>query len=230
MSEQPALAVENLHVSFGPRHRPVEVLRGVTFSVQPGECVALVGESGAGKSVLARTLIGLAGEGGSSASIGADRLDIAGTDARTFSQRQWRRLRGSQVGLVLQDALGSLDPLRRIGAEVGETLLVQRPRPARAVRRARILDALRHLVVEAEVDEEVRRAHARHDHPSADQSTRAQPPGDARGDFEIQAAAGEHDREDDSEPVCLHVPIVAGCTSIVCVPDGRFVGGSTNGR
>ena len=143
MSEQPALAVENLHVSFGPRHTPVEVLRGVTFSVQPGECVALVGESGAGKSVLARTLIGLAGEGGSSARIRADRLEIAGTDARTFSQRQWRRLRGSQVGLVLQDALGSLDPLRRIGAEVGETLLVQRPRPARAERRARILGALR---------------------------------------------------------------------------------------
>lgn len=143
MSEQLSLAVENLHVSFGSRRAPVQVLHGVSFTVQPGECVALVGESGAGKSVLARTLLGLPGEGGSNASIRADRLEIVGTDARTLSPRQWRRLRGSRVGLVLQDALGSLDPLRTIGAEIGETLLTQRPQPSRVERQARILDALR---------------------------------------------------------------------------------------
>ncbi|GIG34673.1 nickel ABC transporter ATP-binding protein NikE [Cellulomonas pakistanensis] len=138
----PVLEVAGLRVAFP---RGGEVLHGVDLRVAAGECVAVVGGSGAGKSVLARTLVGLAGEG-ARADVRADRLALLGRDALRFSGRDWRAARGRDVGLVLQDALGSLDPLRTVGAEVGEALAVRRPGagPAapRVDRAERVLAAL----------------------------------------------------------------------------------------
>ncbi|MGC0144154.1 ATP-binding cassette domain-containing protein [Pseudactinotalea sp. Z1732] len=133
----PLLRIQDLSVTFDGVGR---VLREVSVSVAAGECVAVVGESGAGKSVLARTALGLAGEGGVPAQIRAGVLDVLGQDARSFTPRHWRRIRGAQVAMVLQDALGSLDPLRTVGAEVAETLAV-RGVPS-AQRRERVLQAL----------------------------------------------------------------------------------------
>ena len=123
------MAVEDLRVSF-PR-AGVEAVRGVSLTIAPGECVALVGESGSGKSVTARSLLGLAGPG---AVVRAARFEIGGRDARAFTARDWRRLRGRFAGLVLQDALVSLDPLRTVGAEIAEVLATHRvvPRAERA--------------------------------------------------------------------------------------------------
>lgn len=123
-----ALDVAGLDVSFAGVG---QVLHGVDLRIEAGACVAVVGESGAGKSVLARAVLGLAAEGGSRAEVSADRLEVAGQDVRRFTPRAWRRLRGRQVGLVLQDALGSLDPLRTVGAEVGEALALRGVSPAR---------------------------------------------------------------------------------------------------
>lgn len=122
------IGVEGLTVTRrGPRGR-VAVLDDVSLSVAPGECLAIVGSSGAGKSVLARTLLGLADPtGGARAGwrTEADRLDIAGHDMRGAGARRWRALRGRSVGLVLQDALQSLDPLRTVEAELEEALALR---------------------------------------------------------------------------------------------------------
>ncbi|PKV79789.1 dipeptide ABC transporter ATP-binding protein [Nocardia fluminea] len=107
------IAVENLRVGFAGK----EVVRGIDLRIEPGEAVALVGESGSGKSVTARTLVGLAGPG---ADVRADRLELFGQDARGHRDRQWRRIRGSDIGFVLQDALVSLDPLYSIGSQLAE--------------------------------------------------------------------------------------------------------------
>ncbi len=116
-----------------------DVLRGVDLEVKPGELVAVVGSSGAGKSVLARTLLGFT-QDQAGASVAAARFEVAGRDMRRAGRRGWRGMRGRDVALVLQDALQSLDPLRTIEAEVGETLALRRvPRP---LRRARVLEAL----------------------------------------------------------------------------------------
>ncbi|MFJ9697902.1 dipeptide ABC transporter ATP-binding protein [Kitasatospora sp. NPDC101183] len=128
----PVLVAENLRVGFA---RGGDVVRGVGFSLRAGECLAVVGESGSGKSVTARTLLGLTGPG---AVVRADRLELDGLDLTRLDERGWRGLRGRRVGLVLQDALVSLDPLRRVGAEVAEVLANHRlvpaaRRPARAV-------------------------------------------------------------------------------------------------
>ncbi|WP_152192493.1 ABC transporter ATP-binding protein [Georgenia satyanarayanai] len=133
----PVLDVAGLTVTFPGVG---EVLRGVDLRLEAGRCLAVVGESGAGKSVLARSLVGLAGEGGAPARVSAKRLAVAGRDVLGASARQWRELRGERVGLVLQDALQSLDPLRTVGAEVGESLAVRGV--GRVERHERVLAAL----------------------------------------------------------------------------------------
>ncbi|MCW2733934.1 MAG: transporter ATP-binding protein [Mycobacterium sp.] len=128
------LHVDDLTVSFAGE----PVVRGVSFDVAPGECFAIVGESGSGKSVTARTLLGLTGSG---AHVSANHLELQGKSVLRNHDRDWRRIRGSQVGFVLQDALVSLDPLRTVGHEIGETLRLHRY-GSRARRRARVLELL----------------------------------------------------------------------------------------
>ncbi|MEU3163002.1 ABC transporter ATP-binding protein [Streptosporangium sp. NPDC006930] len=130
--------VEDLRVGF-PK-AGVQAVRGVSLSIEAGECVAIVGESGSGKSVTARTLVGLAGPG---AEVNASRFVVNGGDALRFGARDWRRLRGRFAGLVLQDALTSLDPLRTVGDEIAEVLTTHDvvPRTARRERVIELLDA-----------------------------------------------------------------------------------------
>ncbi|HXL89780.1 MAG TPA: ABC transporter ATP-binding protein [Streptosporangiaceae bacterium] len=113
----PLLTVEGLRVWFGS----AEVVKGISFTTRPGRCLAIVGESGSGKSVTARTLVGLTGSG---AQVQAGRIDLAGTDLTRQTERSWRSIRGRQIGFILQDALVSLDQLRRVGDEVAEPLKV----------------------------------------------------------------------------------------------------------
>ncbi|MBK6016062.1 ABC transporter ATP-binding protein [Streptomyces sp. MBT53] len=119
VTEPPLLTVEGLDVTFR-RRGEVRAVRDVSFTIGRGECLAVVGESGSGKSVTARTLLGLTG---THSTVRARRLDFDGTDLGALSERGWRAVRGRRIGLVLQDALVSLDPLRTVGAEVRETLL-----------------------------------------------------------------------------------------------------------
>jgi peptide/nickel transport system ATP-binding protein len=129
--------VDNLTVTFRRPHAR-QVVRDVSFTLRTGRVLALVGESGSGKSVTGRSLLGLAGVG---AQVTARRLEIAGQSVLGLSEQAWRALRGKQIGLVLQDAMVSLDPLRPIHAEVSEVLAVHRI-GARRARAARVIAAL----------------------------------------------------------------------------------------
>ncbi|GBQ22747.1 dipeptide ABC transporter ATP-binding protein [Gluconacetobacter sacchari] len=118
-----SLDVENLSISFPSPTGAHMAVRDVSFTLHPGRVVALVGESGSGKSVTARGLIGLAG---AQAHVTARRLALNGRDLRALSPRDWRALRGREIGMVLQDALVALDPLRPVGREIAESLSAHR--------------------------------------------------------------------------------------------------------
>ncbi|WP_369790837.1 dipeptide ABC transporter ATP-binding protein [Rouxiella sp. WC2420] len=115
MSQELFIDIQNLRIRFGDK----TVIGGLNLQLKHGESVAFVGESGSGKTVTARSLLGLQD---AKASITADRFLINGEDMLGASQRRWRKIRGKQIGYVLQDALVSLDPLRQIGQQLGDAL------------------------------------------------------------------------------------------------------------
>ncbi|SDB93036.1 peptide/nickel transport system ATP-binding protein [Sanguibacter gelidistatuariae] len=125
----PALTVTDLRVAYGSRARgtdpATDVVHGVSFSVLPGEVVALVGESGSGKSTTAHAAVGLLpGSGhvtGGQILLGGDALDLT-----TLPPRAWQRVRGARIGLVPQDPAVALNPVARIGDQVAEVLRIHR--------------------------------------------------------------------------------------------------------
>ncbi|MFF7710392.1 dipeptide ABC transporter ATP-binding protein [Pseudomonas sp. NPDC007930] len=133
------VTARNLTIGFGHGAQLRQVVHGVDLSLYSGQCLALVGESGSGKSVIAKSLVGLLGE---QAQVSAAELQLAGHNLLALRGRAWRRLRGEQAGFVLQDALVSLDPLRSIGAEVGDLFRLHRPQLSAAQRREQVLAVL----------------------------------------------------------------------------------------
>lgn len=134
----PRVSIRDLSVSFATSAGERRIVEGVSFDLHPGRCVAIVGESGSGKSVTARTIVGLTGRG---ARVEAGALEVHGRDVRDLTDRAWRRIRGTEVGFILQDALVSLDPLRPVGAEIGESLRLHGWR-GRAARKRKVIDLL----------------------------------------------------------------------------------------
>ena len=117
------LEIEDLHVDIHTAGRVSRVLRGVSLSVKAGAVHALVGESGGGKSMVARAATGLLPRNARNA---RGRILLAGQDVTHWHEAQWRRVRGSVVSMVLQDPLTALNPVRRIGHQVADVLRLHR--------------------------------------------------------------------------------------------------------
>jgi peptide/nickel transport system ATP-binding protein/oligopeptide transport system ATP-binding protein len=119
------LEVSHLRVSFATEEGVVQAVDDVSFSVDAGEIVAIVGESGSGKSVTAMTLMGLTRSPNAkfegSAKLGDQEL-ITATDA------ELRRIRGSQIAMVFQDPMSSLDPVYKIGDQIAEQIRAHDPK------------------------------------------------------------------------------------------------------
>lgn len=134
---QPLLQVDGLTVTFPTPSGPVSVVRD--FSLAMGrEKIGIVGESGSGKSMTARAILGLVRPPGQ---VTARNLQLEDTDLTSLGPRGWRALRGKKAGMILQDPKFSLNPVKRIGNQIEETLRLHEP-IGRSERRARALAIL----------------------------------------------------------------------------------------
>jgi oligopeptide/dipeptide ABC transporter ATP-binding protein len=129
-----ALAVDGLAVAAAGR----PVLRDVCFRLEPGSCLGLVGETGAGKTMACRAITGRLTRIGVTVTGGSVRY--GGTDLLAQSPAQWRALYGRRIGLVPQNSLGSLDPVMKVGRQVRETLRELDPGAPHDARAAELLE------------------------------------------------------------------------------------------
>ncbi len=139
----PLLAVDDLHVEFRMRESTAHVLNGVSYHVRPGETLAVLGESGSGKSVTAQTVMGILDmppgviTGGS--------IHYRGQDLLAAGEEQRRQLRGESMAMIFQDALSALNPVYTVGYQIGEQLRLRRGMSRRNAtkRAAELLDMVR---------------------------------------------------------------------------------------
>ncbi|MFD2443882.1 ABC transporter ATP-binding protein [Bacillus sp. CGMCC 1.16607] len=115
------LQVENLHVSFNTYAGEVKAVRGVTFTVNKGEAVAIVGESGCGKSVTAKSIMKLLAT--PPAKYKEGRILFHNKDLLTCSENEMRSIRGNQISMIFQDPMSSLNPTSKIGDQLIEGLV-----------------------------------------------------------------------------------------------------------
>ena len=141
----PLLEVENLRVEFPTRRGTLVAVDGISFSIEEGEVLGVVGESGAGKSLTGMSIIGLLEPPGRIAG-GAVRL--AGQRIDDLPREAMRRIRGKQIGAVFQDPLTSLNPLYTIGRQLTETITTHLDLGERAAR-ARALELLSEVGIPA---------------------------------------------------------------------------------
>jgi ABC-type dipeptide/oligopeptide/nickel transport system ATPase component len=138
-STPPVISLESVDVAIGRRSPQREILHGVSFRLLEGEMHGLVGETGSGKSMTARAVIGLLPRYGA---VTAGRIVVRGEDVTGYGDDQMRAIRGSVVGMVFQNPRAALYPLRSVAAQMTAVLRAH-GRADRAARAARIQDALR---------------------------------------------------------------------------------------
>ncbi|MCU0987054.1 MAG: ABC transporter ATP-binding protein [Acetobacteraceae bacterium] len=116
--EAPLLSIRDLTVDFAPGSGRLPAVDGVSFDIAPREIVCLVGESGSGKSVTALAAMGLLPP---TATVTGG-IAFGGRDVTRLSRRQWRHVRGREIGMIFQEPMTSLNPVFSIGRQLVETL------------------------------------------------------------------------------------------------------------
>ncbi|MFF7455857.1 ABC transporter ATP-binding protein [Kitasatospora sp. NPDC008115] len=120
----PLLEVKDLHVEFHTRDGVAKAVNGVNYSVAAGETLAVLGESGSGKSVTAQTIMGILDMPPGKISQG--QILFRGQDMLAMKDEERRQIRGQKIAMIFQDALSSLNPVMTVGAQLGEMFRVHR--------------------------------------------------------------------------------------------------------
>jgi oligopeptide/dipeptide ABC transporter ATP-binding protein len=140
MTNTTLLSVEGLKTYCYTKGGVVKAVDGVTFSVNRGEALGIVGESGCGKSMTCASIVRLVPQ--PAARIVEGRILFEGEDLLTVNESTMRQIRGSKISMILQDPLMSLNPVYTIGNQVAETFKVHGQRFSRATVRQEVIDVL----------------------------------------------------------------------------------------
>lgn len=134
------LSVKDLNVKFNLRGKVLHAIRGINLDVYQGESLAIVGESGCGKSVLNKNFIGLLDPNGF---ISSGEIIYYGMDdgqpqvlSKYKKDNEWLKIRGSEVSMIMQDPMTSLNPLKTIGKQIGESLELHQGLKGKALKEA----------------------------------------------------------------------------------------------
>jgi peptide/nickel transport system ATP-binding protein len=122
----PLLDIKDLKLEFGPKDQPLRAVDGVSFSLDAGETVCLVGESGCGKSVTALSIARLVPTP-PARYVGGEIL-LNGRNVLTMDKRELRSIRGGVVSYIFQEPSASLNPVFRVGNQIKESLKLHRPK------------------------------------------------------------------------------------------------------
>lgn len=119
------LEVRNLRVSYHTYAGEVKAVRGVSFSLETGKALAIVGESGCGKSVTTKSIMGLIKKPSGDIKEGSEIL-YNGENVLDYDKKQWQAYRGGECAIIFQDALAALNPTMRVGRQITENLRAHR--------------------------------------------------------------------------------------------------------
>ena len=136
---EPLLKVDNLSVEFRTSTDVVKAVNGISYSVRPGQTLAILGESGSGKTVSSLATLGLLES--PPAKVTSGEIRYREMDLLKLSPRQWRKVRGEKMSMVFQDALSSLNPVYPVGEQIAEMYRMHRGMP-RGKARKRALEML----------------------------------------------------------------------------------------
>ncbi|MCB1110352.1 MAG: ABC transporter ATP-binding protein [Chlamydiia bacterium] len=134
------LQIKNLSVSFSTLSKKVRALRGVSFHLKEGETLGIVGESGCGKSVMAKSLTRLLPP--VSSNIDQGEIYYKGEDLLLKKESELRKVRGKEIGMIFQDPMTSLNPTMRIGDQIIEGYALHHPHASREEMKQRALELL----------------------------------------------------------------------------------------
>jgi peptide/nickel transport system ATP-binding protein/oligopeptide transport system ATP-binding protein len=135
----PLLQVEGLRVGFATEDGRVQAVDGVDFQLEPGEVLAIVGESGSGKSVTAQTIIGLTRSPNSHIE---GSVKLRGEELTTQSEVELQKIRGSQIAMIFQDPMTSLNPVFTVGKQIVEAIRAHDKSVGRKAARERAIELL----------------------------------------------------------------------------------------
>lgn len=130
---QPLLRVENLRVAFQGRKGVARAVEGVSFRVDAGETVCLVGESGCGKTVTSLSILGLIAQ--PPGQILSGRILLDGSDLLRLTEEEMQGIRGNRIAMIFQEPLTSLNPVFTIGDQIQEAMRIHKPWSREEIRR-----------------------------------------------------------------------------------------------
>lgn len=120
INNTPFLQVENLVVEYSSGHQSIHAVNGVSFHLEKGKTLALVGETGAGKTTIAKAIMRILPD--VSAKIKGGSVVLEGTDLLKLSEPEMRKVRGGKVTMVFQDPMTALNPIMRVGDQIAEVI------------------------------------------------------------------------------------------------------------